>query len=135
MYGDTRTIRALAARLRERADEIRGEASRLAARAEQVPWQGVTADAMRHQACDRAGALLRTAALHDDAADALDRHAREVDRLKDLIATIERRVRRLLDSAVDRLVPDALGGWLQGFDPPLPGSREWLDVDVPGLGR
>ncbi|HYF72907.1 MAG TPA: hypothetical protein VD864_08795 [Nocardioides sp.] len=138
MYGDTSAIRALATRLRERADEIRGEADRLAVRAEQVPWQGVAADAMRHRARDRAGALLRTAARHDDAADALDRHAREVDRLQDLIASIERRVRRLLDPlqpAVDRLVPDALGGWLQDFDPPRPGSREWLGVDVPGLGR
>lgn len=134
MYGSTATIRALAARLRERADEIRAEAARLAARAEQVPWQGLAADAMRRHAQDRAGALARTAALHDDAADALDRHAREVDRLKDLIAAIERKARDLLGAARDRLVPDALDGLLHHFDPPLPGSREWLTVDLPGIG-
>ncbi len=151
MYGDTTAIRALATRLRERADEVRAEADDLAALAARVPWEGLAADAMRHHARDRAGALRRTALLHDDAAEALDRHAREVDRLKDLIAAIERKVRHLLDAAVDgavggaiggvlgtvrhHLLPDALSDRLRDFDPPLPGSREWLDVDLPGLGR
>ncbi|ABL79839.1 MULTISPECIES: hypothetical protein [unclassified Nocardioides] len=134
MYGDTGTIRALAARLRERADEIRAEAARLLARAEQVPWEGLAAEAMRGHARDRVAALARTAALHEDAADALDRHAREVDRVKDLIAAIERKVRGLLSGLKDRLVPDALDGVLHRFVPPLPGSRDWLDVDLPGLG-
>jgi hypothetical protein len=134
MYGDTGTIRALAARLRERADEIRTEAALLAARAEQVPWQGLAAEAMRCHARERAGALAHTAALHDDAADALDRHAREVDRVKDLIAAIEHKVRGLLSGLRDRLVPDALDGLLHRFVPPPPGSREWLGVDLPGLG-
>lgn len=134
MYGDTGTIRALAARLRERADEIRTEAARLLARAEQVPWEGLAAQAMRSHARDRVAALARTAALHEDAADALDRHAREVDRVKDLIAAIERKVRGLLSGLKDRLIPDALDGVLHRFVPPLPGSRDWLDVDLPGLG-
>ena len=134
MYGDTTTIRALARDLRDRADDIRAEADRLAARADQVSWQGLAADAMRARAHDRSAGLRRSAALHDDAADALDRHAREVDRLKDLIATIERKARRLLDAARDRLVPDALEGLFHRFVPPPPGSRHWLSVDLPGIG-
>ncbi|MCW2774564.1 MAG: hypothetical protein JWN91_2890 [Nocardioides sp.] len=133
MYGDTTTIRALARDLRTRADDIRTEADRLSARADGVDWRGLTADAMRRHAHDRCAALRRTAALHDDAADALDRHAREVDRLKDLIAAIERKVHGLIDAARDKLLPDGLDGLLHRFSPPLPGSRDWLSVDLPGI--
>lgn len=83
MYGDTTTIRALARRLRERADEIRDLAVGLAASAREVDWQGVAADAMRTHVETRVRALHRTARLHEDAADALDRHAREVDLIED----------------------------------------------------
>lgn len=145
MYGDTTAIRALADRLRERADELRATADRLAARTEQVPWEGLAADTLRRHVRERAGALRHTAVLHDDAAEALDRHAREVDRLQDLIAAIERRFHRLLgsvggaiDGAIDtirhHLLPDPLTDWLRGFVPPPPGSRAWLDVDLPGVG-
>lgn len=85
MYGNTTSIRALARRLRERADEIRDLAATLTARVDDVPWTGVAADAMRAHTADRVSALLRTAGLHDDAAEAIERHAREVDRLKDLV--------------------------------------------------
>ncbi|WP_051549452.1 putative T7SS-secreted protein [Nocardioides sp. URHA0032] len=84
MYGDTTTIRALARRLRERADEIRDLATGLSAAARDVAWQGVAADTMRVHVATRVSALHRTARLHEDAADALDRHAREVDLLEDL---------------------------------------------------
>jgi uncharacterized protein YukE len=130
MYGDTTTIRRLASQMRERADEIRAEAAHLAARADQVDWEGLAADAMRRLAHDRTAALRRTAALHDDAAEALDRHAREVDRVKDLIAAVEHRVRRLLAEAVG-----GLGGLLHHFSPPPSGSREWLTVELPGWLR
>ena len=122
MYGDTTRIRALADRLRERAAEIRALADRLVASADRVAWEGLAADAMRHHVRDRAAALRRTALLHDDAADALDRHARQVDHLKDLIASIERTARGLAGKLVDRLTP------------PVPGSLEWLSVDLPGIG-
>ena len=56
-----------------------------------------------------------------------------------LIDEIERRVRRLVDAARDRL-GDLAGtvaiwadDWVDRFDPPAPGSRRWLDVEVPGL--
>ena len=149
MYGDTTAIRRLARELRDRATDIRAGADHLVARADGVPWSGLAADALRGRTHDRALALRRSAGLHDDAADALDRHAAEVDRLKDLIAAIERRARSLVDAARDRLadlghglvdgvehvLPDAGDELLDRFVPPAPGRREWLAVDLPGLGR
>jgi hypothetical protein len=102
MYGDTTTIRALARRLRERADEIRDLAAALSEHARSVPWSGLAADAMRAHTGDRVGGLLHTAGLHDDAADALELHAREVDRLQEL----------LRDGA--ELVGGAVGGVVDG---------------------
>ena len=149
MYGDTTVIRRLARELRDRAVDIRTEADHLVARADSVPWSGLAADALRRRTQDRAGALRRSAGLHDDAADALDRHAAEVDRLKELIAAIEHRAHALVDGARDRLadlghdlvdglghvLPDAGDELLDRFVPPAPGSRDWLGVDLPGLGR
>ena len=86
MFADTAAIRALAHRLHERADEIRDLASRLSASAREVAWQGVAADAMRAHVESRVVALLRTAGLHEDAAEALERHARAVDLVEDLLA-------------------------------------------------
>lgn len=78
MYGDTSVIRGLARGMRERAGDIRAEADELAGRAEAVPWTGLAADAMRRLARDHATRLRSSADAHDTAADALDRHAREV---------------------------------------------------------
>jgi hypothetical protein len=128
MYGDTTAIRRRAAELRARADEIRAEADHLVARTDAIGWLGQAGDALRERVRDRALALRRSAGRHEDAADALDRHAREVDRLKHLIEEVERRVRRLVDAA------DAWAEkWLLHFDPPAPGHLGWLHVEVPGL--
>jgi hypothetical protein len=128
MYGDTTVIRRRAAELRERADEIRAEADRLVARTDAAGWLGQAGTALRERVRERSLVLRRSAARHDDAADALDRHAREVDRVKHLIEEAERRVARLLDSAE---------GWVSKLvrhvDLPAPGSLGWLHVDVPGL--
>lgn len=78
MIGDPAAIRALAHALRRRAHDIRDLADRLARDARTVAWQGLAAEAMRSAAHGCAGGLRRTADLHDDAADALDRHARRV---------------------------------------------------------
>src|SRR6478735_6346247 len=88
MLGDTSRIRALADDLRERAEDIRSLTDLLVTSAEQVPWDGLAAAAMRHHVGDRAAALRRTALLHEDAAEALDRHAGRVDWLADSVDTV-----------------------------------------------
>lgn len=147
MYGDTSVIRGLARTMRDQAADIRHEADRLVAQAESVHWSGLAADALRRRSRDRAADLRRTAGRHEDAADALEHHADEVDRLKDLIAAVERRVQGLVASAHDRLadlghgildgirhvVPDPVDQLLDRFVPPPSGSKDWLDVELPGL--
>ena len=127
MYGDTTVIRRLGVELRERAEEIRGEADRLVARTDAAGWLGQAGDALRERVRSRALALRRSAGRHEDAADALERHAREVECLQHLIEEVERRVRRLVEGAswAER--------WLQRFEPPASGSLGWLHVEVPGL--
>jgi len=139
MYGDTDAIRALARRAREQGTEIRTEADALVGRAEAVPWGGLAAEAMRRLARDHAGCLRKCAARHEDAAEALERHAREVDHVRAVIAAVERRVMHLVHGAggvvhavTSRVVPDAVDHWLEHFEPPPHGSVEWLDVHVPG---
>ena len=147
MYGDATAIRRLAGRMREQADEIRGAAARLAGHTDRVAWHGLAADAMRRHLDHRLAALLDTARLHDDAADALDRHADEVQRLQDLIATIEHKVTGLVGAARDRIadlgrglldrltdaVPDPRDLLLSDFRPPPAGDAAWLRVELPGL--
>jgi uncharacterized protein YukE len=132
MYGDATAIRRLAGGLRDQADEIRTEADRLVSRTDAVGWLGEAGDALRSRVRERALALRRSAALHDDAADALQRHAHEVERLQRLIEEVERRVHRLVEAARDKF-DDWIGRWPDGFEPPPPGSRRWLEVEVPGL--
>jgi len=124
--------------MREQAREMRDEAEALVGTAQCVGWTGLAADAMRRLAHEHAARLRACADAHEDAADALDRHAREVDHVKELIATIEHRVLSLLDSAgsglagfVGQVLPDGIDRWLRDFDPPPHGSPEWLDVHVP----
>jgi len=140
MYGDTDAIRRLARTMRHEGAALRAEAELLLARAEAVPWHGLAADAMR--ACVRAQvtSLSRTAALADEAAVALDRHADEVDRLKALIAAIEHKALALVAAAryrlaglVSSVLPDPVDELLDRFVPPPSGHRDWLLVDLPGL--
>jgi hypothetical protein len=138
MYGDTAVVRARAREMRTRAGEMRVEADSLAAHADGVCWTGLAADAMRRLAHVHTAQLRACADAHEHAADALDRHAREVDHVRDVIATIEHRAVGLLHSAtsglagfVEQVVPDAIDGWVHDFDPPPHGSLEWLDVRVP----
>ena len=143
MYGDTEAIRGLARTMREEGAALRVEAEALWARAETVAWTGLAADAMRGRVRAQTDALRRTATLSDDAADALDRHAEEVDRLKALIARIEHQVMALVSAARDRMdglvdlvdavLPDPVDELLARFDPPPSGHRDWLLVDLPGL--
>ena len=101
MYGDPTAIRRLAGRLDDQALEIVGEADRLAGLAEACGWTGWAAEAMRRSNRARAAALRRSAGRHQEAADALGRHAAEVDRRLELVAAAERRIARLLDRLAD----------------------------------
>jgi hypothetical protein len=140
MYGDTDAIRRLARAMRDQGAELRSQAEWLLTRAEAVPWEGLAADAMRARVRAQVRGLRRTAELADDAAFALDQHADEVDRLKALIAAIERKAMALVAAARDRLaglvasmLPDPVDELLDRFVPPPPGHRDWLLVDLPGL--
>lgn len=146
MYGDTSVIRRLARSMRDQAADVRVEADHLVAQSDNTHWTGLAADAMRHRTRERASALRRVAGLHEDAADALEHHAAEVDRLKDLIASIERRVRGAIEVARNRLaqlahsladgirrvIPDPVDDLLDRFVPPVHGSMDWLDIELPG---
>lgn len=149
MYGDTQAIRRLARAMEEQATAIRTDADELVSAAEQVWWEGMAARAMRERMIERALALRLTADRHDDAAQALRDHAAEVDRLKDLIADIARRVERLVDGARSRLadlaakavdaakrvVSDPVDEVLAAFRPPPAGHLDWLAVpeQLPGV--
>jgi hypothetical protein len=138
VYGDTTVIRRLAGALREQGADIRAEADALVGRAEAVPWTGLAADAMRALARTHAGDLRVCATDHDDAAEALLRHAREVDHVKDVIAAIEHTVAHFFDSIghglsslAHHVVPDAVDHWVDHFEAPPRGSMAWLDVRLP----
>ena len=140
MYGDTEVVRGLAQGLRRQGDAIRAEAGRLAQRSEDAAWSGLAAEAMRTRVGEQVASLHHTARLHDDAADALDQHAAEVDRVKALIAAIEAKVLALVAAAKERLtglaaavLPDQVDELLARFVPPPTGHRDWLRVDLPGL--
>ena len=100
MYGDTEVMRRRADALREQASDLRAAADRLVAQADAVAWSGRAADSMRDRIRERSSHLRDVAAAHDDAADSLDAHVAEVDRLKEAIAEVERRVGTLLADAL-----------------------------------
>jgi hypothetical protein len=127
-------VRALAQAMREQAAAIHGEAADLLAAAEAVPWAGLAADAMRRVARDHAAALTASAQAHQNAAAALERHAREVDQVKSLIAAAEQQVHAALSAVTAGAsgLGGRVGHWLAHADLPPPGHLGWLDVRVPG---
>lgn len=143
MYGEPSRIREVAVHLERRAEQLRREADALVAAAEQAPWVSLAADRMRERAVARRVDLLGVARGYDDAADAVRRHAAEVERLLQRLAAVERRVRSLVEDARDRVreaggvVEDLLDGRLLRLPLPPPGHREWLDLVevVPGVDR
>lgn len=102
MYADSSAIRVLARRMRARADDIRLVADELAKKAESAPWSGLAADAMRRTAYEHARRLRRCATSHQAAADALDRHAREVDHHLEVIAAVEQTVSHRIEHVLER---------------------------------
>jgi len=140
MYGDTVVMRKRAGQLRERGADIRAAAERLVARSEAVPWRGRAADAMRERVKERAGHLRAAAHAHDTAADSLDRHVAEVDRLKESIAEAERRLggqivearHHVEATSYDESAATDQERALATATLPLSGHADWLTLELPG---
>jgi hypothetical protein len=144
MYGDTVVMRKRAGQLREQGADIRALAERLVSRSEAVPWRGRAADAMRERVKERAGHLRAAAHAHDTAADSLERHLAEVDRLKESVAEVERRLgsrvaeaqHRVAASAYDDTTPDPAASdhdrALADVQVPPSGHADWLHLELPG---
>ena len=151
MYGEPSRIRDVAERLERRAEQLRAEADELHAASEAVAWTSVAADRMRGHARARRDEIRAVAGEYDEAAQKVRAHAAEVQRLLDLIATIERQVRSIISDALSR-VNDALAGIASGIKDaltpgdqedrriaqtptPPPGHKDWLDMPevVPGV--
>jgi chromosome segregation ATPase len=132
MYGDTGVMRRRAGQLREQGEDIRAAADRLVVRSESVPWQGRAADAMRERVKERAAHLRAAARAHDTAAESLERHLAEVDRLKEAVAEAERRVRGDVEDAQHRVsaydAPDTDHRDATTALPP-PGHADWLALE------
>jgi chromosome segregation ATPase len=141
MYGDTAAMRKRVMQLREQGLEVRAMADRLVAQAESVPWHGRAAEAMRSRIKDRASHLREAASFHDTAAESLDKHVHEVDRLQEAISTIERKTATLTADARTRAAameadgrdPSGEDTVLAQFVAPPPGHKDWLTVSLPGL--
>ena len=152
MYGNPAAIRRLAQKMRDRSSDLRRQGDDLVSRTESHSWVSLAADRMRESAAEMAGKLRSTAADYDEAAERLDAHAREVQRLLDLIEEIERKVTNMVSEARDRIASaakaiadgvkglvsgadDAFDKMLDAFDPPPAGHKDWLDVpDRLGVG-
>lgn len=144
MYGEPRKIREVAERLERRAQQLRSEADQLHTASETSPWVSVAGDRMRAHARGRRDELLGVAREYDEAAERVRAHAAEVQRLLDLIATIERQVRAIIGEALGR-INDALSSVASGIKDaltpgdendrrlaetptPPPGHKDWLDM-------
>ena len=79
MLADPSAIRALAALLSARADEVRAEGDRLIGRSVATAWIGRAGDAMRTAVADIVNEMRVAAELHDNAATALLHHADAVE--------------------------------------------------------
>lgn len=147
MYGDTDVMRRRAGELREQAGDLRALADRLVAQTEQVEWRGRAAVSLTERVRERAAHLRDLAARHDLAADALESHLLEVEHLTEVIDGIARRAETLVAEARARIarardrehphgihvLPDPEDELIAAFEPPPPGHRDWLSVELPGL--
>jgi hypothetical protein len=140
MYGDTVVMRKRAGQLREQGADIRTAAERLVARSEAVPWRGRAADAMRERVKERAAHLRAAAQAHEVAADSLERHLAEVDRLKEAVSEAERRIvgqvaeaqHRVAATRYDDTAATDHDRALAATALPPPGHADWLAVELPG---
>ena len=147
MYGDLAAMRNRVGQLHEQAVDVRSIADRLVAQVDGIEWQGRAADAMRTRTRERANRLRDNAHQHDDAAEALERHAAEIARRKDAIADLELRAASLVAEARARVAraeshddPEGVrreampaDRRLAAFAAPPSGHQDWLTIELPGL--
>jgi len=143
MEPDPHEIRALAHRIGEQGAAAGADAHDLVRHSHQVGWTGLAAAGMVAQTAAQARLLEEIATRHETAARALRVHAAAVEESLALIAQIESQVRAAADAARGRLsgflhglldVVDPCDEVLAHFTPPPPGSPQWLDVRLPGVG-
>jgi uncharacterized protein YukE len=79
LFADPREIRAIAERIRRHADAARAHSATIGTHVAQLEWAGIAAGAFRMQARALMGDLRVAARRLDDAADALRRHAANVE--------------------------------------------------------
>lgn len=144
MYGDTTVMRRHASQLRDQGTDLRSMADHLVGQVDAIGWSGRAAADLRSRIEERAALLRDSASAHDGAADALTKHLRTVDELKEQIADVERRAASLVADARQRIarLPRAEGvvveatdadRQLDQFTPPPSGHKDWLAVSLPGL--
>ena len=122
MYGDTGVMRRRATQLREQGTDVRLQADQLVGQMDAIVWTGRAAEAMRERIRERAAHLRDVASGHETAAESLERHAHDVEELKERILAVQRRAEALgADS----------GARTAALTPPPPGHRDWLDVELP----
>lgn len=138
MYGDTMVMRKRVAQLREQGEDIRSMADKLVSQSEDIAWTGRAADSLRSRVRDRASHLRDAANAHDSAASSLERHLTECDLLAESIDEISRKAESLIADAGTRVaradteISDDDRA-LTSFEPPPPGHRDWLSIELPGL--
>jgi hypothetical protein len=98
VVGDPDRIRAVAARLRREAEQVRAVSLRVGA-AHAVEWRSAAAEAFRDRVSEAVHGERRAAHLLEEAALAFDAHAGAVERVLDELA----RVARTAQEAVGRL--------------------------------
>ena len=143
MEPDPHEIRALAHRIGDQGAAARADAHDLVRRSREVGWTGLAAAGMVAQTQAQARLLGEIAGRHDAAARALEVHAAAVEESLAVITEIESRVRAAADAARGRLhrflhglldAVDPSDEVLAHFTPPPPGSPQWLEVRLPGVG-
>jgi len=98
MVGNPEQIRAVAARLRHEADQLRSVSVRVGA-TRGIAWRSAAANAFRERVAEAVHGERRVAQLLEDAAAAVERHAAAVERVLDELA----RLARLAQEAAGRL--------------------------------
>jgi hypothetical protein len=147
MYGDTAAMRRRSAQLREQGTDVRAMADSMVGQLDAIGWQGRAAGDLRTRILDRAAHLRDCAVQHENAAEAVEKHLAEIDRLKDAVADIERKARSLVADARVRIAhaqshqdpsgvvrePTDADRRLDSFTPPPSGHKDWLTLSIPGL--